>query len=108
MSYAVFCMKKKNVTRYLLACRMKYRRWTWVMFTDEMRQQTLFRGLVACFNALAFVPLVLVFFFFLMIRRPPRSKLFPYTTLFRSGKHFDGGAHYEIATTTAGLANFLE
>src|SRR5882672_12043592 len=28
--------------------------------------------------------LSLVFFFFLMIRRPPRSTLFPYTTLFRS------------------------
>src|SRR5574337_1770720 len=28
----------------------------------------------------------LVFFFFLMIRRPPRSTLFPYTTLFRSGR----------------------
>src|ERR1044072_8608029 len=26
-------------------------------------------------------------FFFLMIRRPPRSTLFPYTTLFRSVKH---------------------
>src|SRR5436305_14622996 len=26
----------------------------------------------------------LTFFFFLMIRRPPRSTLFPYTTLFRS------------------------
>src|SRR3712207_9455382 len=25
-----------------------------------------------------------VYFFFLMIRRPPRSTLFPYTTLFRS------------------------
>src|SRR3989449_4232207 len=29
------------------------------------------------------------FFFFLMIRRPPRSTLFPYTTLFRS--HFEPG-----------------
>src|SRR5256885_9503706 len=28
--------------------------------------------------------LSLPFFFFLMIRRPPRSTLFPYTTLFRS------------------------
>src|SRR2546429_9852373 len=28
--------------------------------------------------------LTLLFFFFLMIRRPPRSTLFPYTTLFRS------------------------
>src|SRR5260370_29730811 len=26
-------------------------------------------------------------FFFLMIRRPPRSTLFPYTTLFRSHRH---------------------
>src|SRR2546422_11513524 len=32
-------------------------------------------------------------FFFLMIRRPPRSTLFPYTTLFRSGNYilFDNG-----------------
>src|SRR2546430_4236695 len=28
--------------------------------------------------------LILFLFFFLMIRRPPRSTLFPYTTLFRS------------------------
>src|SRR3712207_9130055 len=28
--------------------------------------------------------LVVLLFFFLMIRRPPRSTLFPYTTLFRS------------------------
>src|SRR3712207_8091302 len=28
-----------------------------------------------------------VLFFFLMIRRPPRSPLFPYTPLFRSGEH---------------------
>src|SRR5215467_15507178 len=27
---------------------------------------------------------IFIFFFFLMIRRPPRSTLFPYTTLFRS------------------------
>ena len=31
------------------------------MFTDNMRQETLFRGLVACFNALGCVPWVLVF-----------------------------------------------
>src|SRR2546426_9453948 len=34
------------------------------------------------------VPLFSTFlFFFLMIRRPPRSTLFPYTTLFRSAGH---------------------
>src|SRR5215210_8680700 len=31
-----------------------------------------------------------LFFFFLMIRRPPRSTLFPYTTLFRSGAFTPG------------------
>src|SRR6266850_6185902 len=31
-----------------------------------------------------------VFFFFLMIRRPPRSTLFPYTTLFRPGPGREG------------------
>src|SRR3712207_7155303 len=31
-------------------------------------------------------------FFFLMIRRPPRSTLFPYTTLFRSARPVGGGA----------------
>src|SRR2546427_7440744 len=36
---------------------------------------------VLCFLC---VCICFVFFFFLMIRRPPRSTLFPYTTLFRS------------------------
>src|SRR3712207_7528310 len=31
------------------------------------------------------MPNLHMFVFFLMIRRPPRSTLFPYTTLFRSG-----------------------
>src|SRR5436309_14673206 len=29
---------------------------------------------------------LVIFFFFLMIRRPPRATLFPYTTLFRSSR----------------------
>src|SRR2546426_5111110 len=33
----------------------------------------------------------LFFFFFLMIRRPPRSTLFPYTTLFRSSPRSEPG-----------------
>src|SRR5256885_11123459 len=35
---------------------------------------------------------VVSFFFFLMIRRPPRSTLFPYTTLFRSACVLQAGA----------------
>src|SRR6266436_8340706 len=38
-----------------------------------------------------------LFFFFLMIRRPPRSTLFPYTTLFRS----DFAAGMFVASPTA-------
>src|SRR3989442_10958100 len=34
-------------------------------------------------------------FFFLMIRGPPRSTLFPYTTLFRSDQHGRAGARHE-------------
>src|SRR4029453_19486323 len=40
---------------------------------SKMRRLVVLRLLYMC-----------LFFFFLMIRRPPRSTLFPYTTLFRS------------------------
>src|SRR5688572_32758486 len=39
-------------------------------------------------------------FFFLMIRRPPRSTLFPYTTLFRS-RGVDGAAGGQTETVSA-------
>src|SRR5476649_50723 len=64
ISYAVFCLKKKKNTSICL----------------------LLLGSALCVpilisNRLQFG---LWSFFFLMIRRPPRSTLFPYTTLFRS------------------------
>src|SRR2546430_15571604 len=44
-------------------------------------------------------------FFFLMIRRPPRSTLFPYTTLFRSsmasGSHTCNGSWADFPTAPA-------
>src|SRR6266480_5187613 len=39
-----------------------------------------------------------VFFFFLMIRRPPRSTLFPYTTLFRP-RHGSDRSGYRFPTS---------
>src|SRR5438477_11915725 len=39
-------------------------------------------------NSAHYIDLYVVFFFFLMIRRPPKSTLFPYTTLFRSLEGF--------------------
>src|SRR5947209_13530196 len=44
-------------------------------------------GVFSCVCLLCVCALLfLIFFFFLMIRRPPRSTLFPYTTLFRSSR----------------------
>src|SRR6266536_2623408 len=63
ISYAVFCLKKKNEEGTADA--------VWVVgrwLAVEAR-----RSVLDAFS-----------FFFLMIRRPPRSTLFPYTTLFRS------------------------
>ena len=48
-------------TRYVLCCRLKYSRWSWMTWTSDMRQETLLRGLIDCFLALGFVPWVLVF-----------------------------------------------
>src|SRR3712207_8385841 len=42
-------------------------------------------------------------FFFLMIRRPPRSTLFPYTTLFRS----DPALAKQFTAVQVGLAHLL-
>src|SRR5437867_13259369 len=46
---------------------------------------------VICLFMFFFFRLCLFVFFFLMIRRPPRSTLFPYTTLFRSLRWQGGG-----------------
>jgi transposase len=53
--------QQRPVTRYFLACRLKYSRWSFVRFTTDMRQETLLRGLVDCCVALGWVPWVLVF-----------------------------------------------
>lgn len=53
--------QQRGSTRYFLCCRLKYSRWTWVSWTADMRQETLIRGLVACFLTLGFVPWVVVF-----------------------------------------------
>src|SRR2546422_8956804 len=52
------------------------------------------------------VTLFTFFFFFLMIRRPPRSTLFPYTTLFRSLERDDSQSPQKnlSAPTRAGAA----
>src|SRR3954449_4678111 len=61
---------------------------------ESIRSHTTQHSHSLCYSLLTSGPLVgvsvqaplfvLLLFFFLMIRRPPRSTLFPYTTLFRS------------------------
>src|SRR5277367_240340 len=74
ISYAVFCLKKKN---------QRHAR-------DSSRENTCRTAhrprppYISLLPAARKCPTGFSFFFFLMIRRPPRSTLFPYTTLFRS------------------------
>src|SRR5258708_24907798 len=42
-----------------------------------------------------------------MIRRPPRSTLFPYTTLFRSNRHDTAGPTCQTASHACGSARVL-
>src|SRR5688572_31707594 len=60
--------------------------------------------------------LFFLFFFFLMIRRPPRSTLFPYTTLFRSKSGVgaplilltgQGDGDIDLAAMKEGAADYL-
>src|SRR5690348_18483713 len=52
------------------------------------------------------VPVLMLYpallFFFLMIRRPPRSTLFPYTTLFRSVRREGAGASVDGGRAVVG------
>src|SRR5579859_4914661 len=82
ISYAVFCLKKKtNHPAGSLAKRDLNRQHTAMITPFHARP-------LHTLSRLSFLRIVSVslrggFFFFLMIRRPPRSTLFPYTTLFR-------------------------
>src|SRR5690349_24695629 len=55
-------------------------------------------------------PIIFFLLFFLMIRRPPRSTLFPYTTLFRSSRTGrgggDGGAFFSSITDNGIFVGF--
>src|SRR2546430_7570435 len=49
-----------------------------------------------------------LFFFFLMIRRPPRSTLFPYTTLFRSSNRAMRALLQKLGYREAGTIDGLD
>src|ERR1039457_7210558 len=83
ISYAVFCLKRKKHTLRKTNLRINL---------THVTAQTNTHGGLCCRNVVRSVSFgaslsyssFFFVFFFLMIRRPPRSTLFPYTTLFRS------------------------
>src|SRR5476649_2678626 len=78
ISYAVFCLKKKKKKKSARAAAQSTRSAEAQIFPGTCFGLRLQHRLVID----AFAPADPVFFF-LIIRRPPRSTLFPYTTLFR-------------------------
>src|SRR2546426_11021055 len=52
-----------------------------------------------------YIPHRIILFFFLMIRRPPRSTLFPYTTLFRSASACRAGGSAREAGRRLGIGS---
>src|SRR6266568_2490240 len=78
ISYAVFCLKKKKQLEQIVSPVQPSDFFEGQRQSSTQSRQILQNG--GCFS----FQYGLHYFFFLMIRRPPRSTLFPYTTLFRS------------------------
>src|SRR3989337_531719 len=83
ISYAVFCLKKIKIVSVVIGVV-----WSIVSATSlyvyTCCNESSGVGVVVTCHHFRLVSDRLLIFFFLMIRRPPRSTLFPYTTLFRS------------------------
>src|ERR1039457_2556853 len=84
ISYAVFCLKKT----YYFGGRLPNQPELLAVISERRfsgRRLPTHRALGRAYRGAPFAWRLLgKHFFFLMIRRPPRSTLFPYTTLFRS------------------------
>src|ERR1039457_616074 len=99
ISYAVFCLKKKKKntkTNLVEVCTCYCSTHIIACHPDE----SLDLSRVDLHSSSFFsAKITFSFFFFLMIRRPPRSTLFPYTTLFRSDTGFTAPAGFPKGDT---------
>src|ERR1022692_255904 len=84
ISYAVFCLKKKINILTESPCRVAHLACRYGPAAGRARRTVPLRVVWAGPGIERRRVSACLFFFFLMIRRPPRSTLFPYTTLFRS------------------------
>src|SRR5262249_14178971 len=104
ISYAVFCLKKKNrssrrVTRLVSSAAVAVS-----LLPSHHPMPHLFLTIVPTSHFLH-THLFAFHFFFLMIRRPPISTLFPYTTLFRSRQMTTSTTSIDIMGLQAAYAN---
>src|SRR5207247_2443636 len=91
ISYAVFCLKKKTKTKpHKNIIRNNVKSTKILSQTYHSYATTNTSSSLISFSSYVYSPLLLSFFFSL-IRRPPRSTLFPYTTLFRSAASGSSG-----------------
>src|ERR1039457_6357732 len=90
ISYAVFCLKKNKKMPQLSHPRGDERDSPCERVTTQVRWWCLPGPPGGSGSLQSRSSPLLGFVFFLMIRRPPRSTLFPYTTLFRSAIQFCG------------------
>src|SRR6476660_4367755 len=72
ISYAVFCLKKKK-TKISILCPIEQEIMKWAIHSDSFKE-------AESDSPPGWKQWDRASFFFLMIRRPPRSTLFPYTT----------------------------
>src|ERR1039457_2628008 len=85
ISYAVFCLKKNNINTFDSNMIEGSPDLAPPLRSNELAQQRRSIERAKVCNTQEPSLRSLCHLFFLMIRRPPRSTLFPYTTLFRSG-----------------------
>src|SRR5262249_413690 len=87
ISYAVFCLKKKkNKDKQKHMQPTEHSSRTTPLICPSL--------LTLSYPSSLSSPTSFLLFFFLIIRRPPRSTLFPYTTLFRSHQSFQATAGF--------------
>src|SRR5476649_251758 len=85
ISYAVFCLKKKKSVLDS-ATRIDLIGMTSIWLRSSLGKSD-HDEWCRCDHHRVAIAVLMLKVFFLMIRRPPRSTLFPYTTLFRSPSH---------------------
>src|ERR1017187_389825 len=106
MSYAVFCLKKSSTSGGATSVVPSPVSLASLLLPRACRLFYPSEALVGCRSYPARRPSVFATFFFLMIRRPPRSTLLPYTTFFRSdfGKVFrEPAKEFGVKYTTEGF-----